>query len=393
METLNNTPFSEGRMIGAKPDGQSFYVQVVKATFALPGSDAEKIEVASEQLPFFGSDEYDDSISGPVKFESDLVLFKPRSDIALVGSAHAPEGKPIPELDVSLKVGEVSKKIRVFGDRQWHYPSRLKLEPIMSEPAPFVQMPLTYDRAFGGMDHKGGAFSPENFQGTGIIGARHPDSADETVLPNLEDPVDLISSWDSRPKPACFGFYARGSQPRVQYAGTYDDQWRDEHSPDLPEDFSLNYNNGAHPDLIYPGYLRGDEVVELENLLPGGGCLKFRLPRVHPSLVFNRFKDPMPPIEDIEKQEGAKLQAYIENPEGPMPTIDPMKIFYDRPTDPVPVEMVLDTLVFVPDDGVFYQVWRGLYPLRGGLRTDPETDQMNESVLEIHSIQIETANI
>ena len=87
------------------------------------------------------------------------------------------------------------------------------------------------------------------------------------------------------------------------------------------------------------------------------------------------------------------MQAYIENPEGPMPTIDPMKIFYDRPTDPVPVEMVLDTLVFVPDDGVFYQVWRGLYPLRGGLRTDPETDQMNESVLEIHSIQIETANI
>ena len=115
METVNNTPFSDGRMIGAKPDGQYFYTQVVKATFSLPASETEKIEVASEQLPFFGSDEYDDSITGPVKFESDLVLFKPRSDIALVGSAHAPEGKPVAELDVSMKVGEVGKKIKVFG--------------------------------------------------------------------------------------------------------------------------------------------------------------------------------------------------------------------------------------------------------------------------------------
>ena len=112
---------------------------------------------------------------------------------------------------------------------------------------------------------------------------------------------------------------------------------------------------------------------------------------MRPTLVFNKFRDPIPPIEEIEKQEGAKIEAYIENPVGPMPTIDPMKMFYDRPTDPVPVEMELDTLVFVPDEGVFYQVWRGLYPLRGGLRTDPETEQMQESIVEIHSIQIESS--
>ena len=68
-----------------------------------------------------------------------------------------------------------------------------------------------------------------------------------------------------------------GWMPRRGFLGTYDDKWRKERSPDLPEDFRFEYYNGAHPDLQVNGFLKGDEDVELLNLTPGGK-VGFQLP-------------------------------------------------------------------------------------------------------------------
>lgn len=39
----------------------------------------------------------------------------------------------------------------------------------------------------------------------------------------------------------------RSWQPRLRYAGTYDQHWMDERLPFLPEDFDLRYFQSAPP--------------------------------------------------------------------------------------------------------------------------------------------------
>ncbi|MGH7456179.1 MAG: DUF2169 family type VI secretion system accessory protein, partial [bacterium] len=263
---------------------------------------------------------------------------KPRADIVLVGKAYSPGKRPVTAIDVLLRVGRISKTIRVIGDRIWSFPTKLVLIPVISNPPlAFMEMPLVYERAFGGIDHKAGKWCKENLIGRGFIGKKSKDSIHQKLLPNLEDPNHLIESWDSQPKPVSFGFYGRGWQPRVGYAGTIED----EHPPDgatgLPADFRFDFYNGAHPDLQAPGYLRGDEEVEMRHLTPEGHLL-FRLSGVRPVITVSRLMD---------SPKSNKQPAPVE-----------------LPAREEKIEAPLDTLVFLPDEGVFYQVWRGLCPLR-----------------------------
>ena len=135
---------------------------IVKATFTLPERSRTRVEAAEVQLPLTTTDEYyDGDVTGSVRIESDLVPFKPRADVVLVGHAYAPGGRPVEELDVSLWVGRTGKEIRVFGDRVWFFPTRMMMVPLASDPIPFFKMPLVYERAFGGIDHNGGAWCRE----------------------------------------------------------------------------------------------------------------------------------------------------------------------------------------------------------------------------------------
>src|SRR5919108_183167 len=86
--------------------------------------------------------------------------------------------------------------------------------------------PLVWERAFGGTDvtPKGPTAEPRNPVGAGF---RAPDGQKPLAgmpLPNLEDPFAPISSWKDRPAPACFAPIAENWQPRLSYAGTYDDR-------------------------------------------------------------------------------------------------------------------------------------------------------------------------
>jgi hypothetical protein len=215
--------------------------------------------------------------------EADFI--KPATDVALLGHAHAPGGKPVARLDVSLRVGPVRKTVRVFGDRQWR---RFLLWRSISAPKPFRSMPLTYERAFGGMDDTPGNPKHEerearNPVGVGLL-ARGSQKKAPAPLPNLEDPKKPIRSPRHRPMPAGFGFVAAHWEPRLAYAGTYDATWQKKRMPLLPEDFDRRFFNAAHPDLVAPGYLEGGEKVEVVNASPRGR-LAFRLPEEMPEAV------------------------------------------------------------------------------------------------------------
>ena len=349
MEILNKTPFPVAPVFWEDVRGQPKVTVVVKSTFFI--KDAQLLP-ADEQLPIFTEDQhYEDDPLASIQFESDMVSFKPRADVVLVGKAYSPGAKPIKRLDVSLSVGRVRKTIRVFGERHWQFANRLKMIPSISPPMPFVRMDLTYENAFGGIDPVGAAFCRENLFGKGIIGKKKTKSINGKMLPNLEDPHNLINSWSSRPKPASFGFYPRNGMPRLKYAGTYDDNHRKNREPELPEDFTYEIFNGAHPDLQVVGYLRGDEPVELVNLCEES-VLRFNLPGIRPKLSISKWS--IDPDEWIEKNIGEDEEIIID------------KI----PKTEHSIEPQLDTLVLIPDEGIFYEVFRGVYPLSNLVSTE-----------------------
>jgi len=264
------------------------------------------------------------------------------ANTVLVGHAYAPEGKPVTELVTGLRVGQLRYGVAVIGDRQWQ--TQLLDKPTMSHTQPFRTMELVYERAFGGFDKPAGMYCKENHVGTGFIGKRTAERVEGLRLPNLEDPRNRINAWNIRPRPAGFGFYGRGWSPRLAYTGTYDDKYMKERHPLLPADFSFRFFNGAHPDLQVGGYLRGDEDVDLLNVCPDASRVHFRLPGIVPKISVARWM--VPPEEWLQQHAGS---------DGSLPS--------ELPLVEEPLKTALDTLVFVPDRGVFYEVFRAVCSL------------------------------
>ena len=332
MEILNQTPFEIATLPSRGPEGKTVLTVIVKGTFDMRPD--EQAEAAPEQIPVaFGDEFHDEKNGGSVKFESDVAPFKPRADIVLVGRAYAPGERPLQILDVSLRVGWMKKIIRVFGDRCWQCPLLLPIYP--SDPRFFTVMDIVYERAFGGMDTEGGGYCRENLSGRGFFAKKPKKTLENALLPNIEDPTNLIKSWKDYPKPVGFGFYGKAWMPRADYLGTYDDKWRKERSPELPEDFRFDYHNGAHPDLQIKGYLKGDEEIELVNLTTDG-TISFRLPGIQVNCTVTRSFECL----SVNESESSDTSPVSEK-----------------------MKLNIDTLCLIPDEKRFYLVWRGLCPV------------------------------
>ncbi|VWX55960.1 conserved hypothetical protein [Burkholderiales bacterium 8X] len=250
-------------------EGSFRLVVIVKATYLL--DEAGELHRAPIQEPLVLEDEYlgmpgASSLAKP----SDLAQFKESTDVAVIGSAHAPEGREVVRMAVDLKVGTLHKRLVVSGDRRWE--RTIGGAVVMSAPDYFHRMPLVYERAFGGVD--GVAKEERNPVGRGFN--REPPPSGTTVA-NIEGPGALISRWTDRPAPEGFGFIAPDWQPRKSFVGTYDQAWLDEQFPLPPVDFDSRHFVAAHPDLRCKPHLAGDESVELRGTSPGG-LLRFALP-------------------------------------------------------------------------------------------------------------------
>ncbi|HEY4119595.1 MAG TPA: DUF2169 domain-containing protein, partial [Byssovorax sp.] len=109
---------------------------VAKATYDLrPVTSplAEQQEDVNE-----ADNHWNDDANRSVYAPSDTAPFKARADVLLVGDAFAPHGEPVTHVAARLVVGGVDKSIDVFGDR-----AGTTAQP----PAPFVKMPIVYERA------------------------------------------------------------------------------------------------------------------------------------------------------------------------------------------------------------------------------------------------------
>lgn len=295
LQLQNKTPFAANLTILYNKDGVDTLYVMASATFNID----RKWTLADKQIPPRGEDKYwgEDPETSSIKYASDYHIGKTATDIIMIGHAHAPVGKKVLVQDVMLEVSKVSKTVRVFGDRQWQGGQ-------ISQPQWFESMPLKYERAFGGVHvEDGNIVSAElrNLVGCGYLGKRKASALDGAPVPNLEDPRYLLTKAGDVVPPAGFGYISPGWQPRVNYAGTYDDGWKNNRAPFLPVDFDPRFLNMAHPDLIYPGYIVGGEEVLIRGVNPHGK-LHFTIPVIglYAKVLFdNKVKTPEFNLETV----------------------------------------------------------------------------------------------
>ncbi len=127
--------------------------------------------------------------------DSDFALSKAGTDVLLAGRAVAPGGRPATRVGVRLKVADVDKALQVVGERLVYQGA---LGTAMTEPLPFLDMPLTWARGFGGYDPVDpGQWCEENPAGRGY--AARPDRLREVPAPNIEYPDAPFRSAISAP--------------------------------------------------------------------------------------------------------------------------------------------------------------------------------------------------
>jgi hypothetical protein len=280
MELINATRMVAGYTLGVEPSGRELLVVVVKGTFRIPTEAGSTLRLHEEQIPLVMSDVFfgEPGLSAP-KYEVDFSPRKPRCDVLLNGSAYAPGGKPATRVAVGLRVGEWSKSFAVVGDRVWFTAGGV----LASSPSPFTVMPISYDCAFGGTDQRHedpgqhAAFMP-NPSGRGFHRHLVSEWLESSPLPNTEELGASVTTPDGVYRPMSFGAIGRHWEPRLKYAGTYDQHWRDTEFPFLPSDFDEQYYQAAPPDqqlLLQPG----EQFVSLRNLTPDGAC-DFVLPHL-----------------------------------------------------------------------------------------------------------------
>jgi len=323
MDFVNETKVQAGWTLGFQADGRELLVVAIKATYQL-NTDGDEPILCGVQEKLVESDTFTGEPGfSATKYEVDYAHWKPRCDVLLNGNAYAFGGRPATAVTVGLKIGTLNKRFNVVGDRQW-VDTFLMAAPSLV--IPFVTMPISYDRAYGGADKS--PKKPDQIMsylknpiGVGYYPVSDRQALSGKPLPNTEQLGVPIASVSDDYLPMSFGPIGRNFAERIPYAGTYDDDWLQTRAPFFPDDFDYRYFQAAPADQQIP-YPHGGEEVVLENLTPEG-ITSFRIPHKSVPVLFIPYRGK------------------------------------DRP-----VEAVIDTVVIEPDQNRFMITWRASLPLQ-----------------------------
>ena len=301
---------------GKAHDGKPIFSVLAKRTYDIkPGQACVR---SGRTQPLVNVDLYYDNgdpETSTVQYETDLAPYKIATDVVVIATAHAPGGRPVTQMEVMVDVAGHRKVIRVMGDRRCLY--RERSVPAFTDPVPFTEMEIRYERAYGGQDLRSNPdlpfYYPRNQMGKGIAVKNIREVIDGLALPNLEDPQDILTPervvlgerdrWNRQPLPQGFGWYQRTWYPRCSFVGSVpgdvdlDEPMREELLGLVPKgqialarqfklpSFDVRFNNGASPGLILP-FLTGGEPIKLLNLTPEGQ-LGFFLPKETPRIMLD----------------------------------------------------------------------------------------------------------
>lgn len=279
----------------------------------------DDVEIAADYLG-------DNSVDGgaPI-YSSDLTHYKPNSDILITGSCHSPNGQALKQCPFAVRIGNWSRQLQVFGDRYWVSTAGIASQ---TEPLPFKKKFIGPQNCFGGPgvnNNPGGKGASKTVR----------DGKEVWPLPNVEDPNALITSPRDRPFPALSSALPLMGDYRRKKLGSFNKHWLRNRWPAYPEDMDWSIFNAAHPHSQYPGYLKGDETIELYNLVEGHPYFSIQLP-------------------------GEAIRVFLNSSD---------KGFYG-------ISMSLDTLWIDTDNLELVLVWRGWTPV-----SEPDMPEVKEVLI------------
>ncbi len=223
---------------------------ICKATFEV-ASDGS-VQLAAEQLPLV-----QDAVKTELgTLETDIVPIKEGCDLAIYGHARSPGRKPVLALPLRLQLGTFERSIVATGDRVW---GRSLGSDGQSTPTPFVAMPLTLERAYGGKaDSLGGLqeVCTDNEAGRGFVVTK--EQIEGAPLPNLEELDQLLHDPRARPMPAALVALPRNSTLRGARGVLTD-------SAAGTAQLSPVFFNHAHPRMLLRKYPQG-QIMHIDGL-------------------------------------------------------------------------------------------------------------------------------
>ncbi|PHM36458.1 DUF2169 family type VI secretion system accessory protein [Xenorhabdus innexi] len=335
MEFRNLTPFAVINYTMLDVEDVEHHVVVMKIGYQLMPTGQGYVAELLPAPPLCLQDEYRGLMNASqVLQESDLAPFKPRCDVIVNGTAYAPDNQPCTAFPVRLQVRSkqgqslLDKTLTVTGEREFIRDADGHWQ--LTDPKPFVTLPLDYRYAFGGeckiqTDDKTGAQLKENDRLTPEQRQQHPDGEKAPIAHAVceANPLGMgfITPWYAQAKqitrypapritrpdapftaqhfaaqlagtlspdppasqPQGMGFVGRPWLPRRQLAGTYDADWLEHRHPYLPKDFDFRYWNGAPADqqIDWPDT---DIAITLSGLTPNGE-LHINLPGHRPFIL------------------------------------------------------------------------------------------------------------
>jgi len=303
MRTSNNLSLPSLFFRHWDQDGHEMGVLVVKGSFHID-EGARSNRLLRSQPDILLSDEfYGEPNISPLRQESELAPFKPRTDVTFCAIARSPEAKELESWPVQFTIRKnLSYGFHVFGERLWEPSERIRGgQWQLSSIKPILELPLTYAYAYGGTvrtsEHEVTAHA-YNPVGRGLLNDYLLSLREAVAAPQIGLVGECAAAKPNVPMTICgCGPLTKSWLPRLALAGTFDEAWRRERHPRMPVDYDYAYWNGAPLPLQIQPYLLGNETIELSGIrheprpyvfdLPGitVGCLVGRAGAGEPERV------------------------------------------------------------------------------------------------------------
>ncbi|MGJ8667114.1 MAG: DUF2169 domain-containing protein [Patiriisocius sp.] len=351
---------------GRNPRGKYILSVIAKRTYKILENGACQLHEKQDSL--IDNLIMDEEIEGLFKHDIDLYPFKPFTDIVLKGVAR--NVKKVHSFSACIEIGNNRMDYSIFADRnvlksgkgEFHFSSEKTIR----------EVPLNYTNAYGGKDLlaekpirellaeqpslkyaeevmdilAGSPYRyPRNPLGKGYIINTSDENIDALILPNIENPKQLLTpqnfickdvlKWYKMPVPFCPDWMSPGNFPRVAYFGNYTiPVTMDESVYEIAYKFASKAILKSNPDpkivaVDFRACNGASLGLQSQHLKGGQQC---RLTNIHPKKSEFIFTIP----KDIP-------QIKIDGREGKLHTTDP----------------VLHTILIEPEDNKLTLVWRG----------------------------------
>lgn len=280
------------------PDARSYSVLVAKRAFEF-GTSGALVPRQEQELLYFSDEAYGEINKTSLLYPSDIVPYKPASDIVIAANTYTPVDRPAKSWECGVLIeGEtcLEQRLKVYGPRNWepkwrlgtpNKPSSKRLgfsRWVLSDAEPTTSVEIRYENAWGGLLTKTlddgteeTLAREENPLGKGWIDPELTDHTKPIPAPQLEWVGDEINDPDKAYAPACFGPVMPAWLPRRPLGGTFDQDWIENKRPWWPEDYDFAYHNAVPKALQWDGFLRGDETVLLKNMVAGSPSFELKM--------------------------------------------------------------------------------------------------------------------